>query len=525
MDISAGGGYYDEAGKLYRMSGTIMDISDRKQAESALRVSETKLQCFVDSNIVGVIMADLNGNLHEANNAFLQMVGYTQEDLKSGNLRWRDMTPPEWIEVDERAIAQIRQTGSCPPFEKEYFHKNGTRVPILIGIAMLPDSQENCFCFILELSDRKRAEQRLRESEELLRLGMQVAGFALAKFDYAANTVALSPEAAALYGLPPNELVVPRSRIHATFHPEEREELAHIIEQVIDPAGPCWFARDHRVVWPNGEVRWLTVRKQVFFDRESECHRPIYAVLAAIDVTDRKRAELALIESEKRLTERNQELNRFTHTVSHDLKAPLRAIANLSQWIADDLEGQLSKENQRNIDLLQKRVYRMESLIDGLLVYSRIGRTQVATQTVDVGELLIEILDSLVPPPGFTIDLQPQMPTIMAKRLLLSQVFSNLISNAIKHCDRPDGRIEISATQKGQYYEFSVADNGPGIAPANHERIFGIFQTLKGRDVKESTGIGLSIVKKIIETEGGEIAVESELGSGATFRFTWLTEP
>jgi signal transduction histidine kinase len=214
-------------------------------------------------------------------------------------------------------------------------------------------------------------------------------------------------------------------------------------------------------------------------------------------------------------------MERFVYVVSHDLKAPLRAIANLSQWISDDLSGQLPEENQQHLELLRDRVHRMEDTIDGLLAYSRVGRTEVPTETVDVGELLEEILDSLSPAPTFTISIQPQMPTISTKKLLLSQVFANLISNSIKHHDRTDGRIEITTSQKGEAYEFAVTDDGPGIPPKYHEKIFGIFQTLKAKNAKESTGIGLSIVQKIVETEGGEIIVESETGKGATFRFTW----
>ena len=253
------------------------------------------------------------------------------------------------------------------------------------------------------------------------------------------------------------------------------------------------------------------------------------------NVTERKQAErelqqqaseliklnVALEQTASKLSERNQELDRFVYTVSHDLKAPLRAIHNLSSWIADDLEGQLDEENLHQMKLLQSRVIRMEALINGLLAYSRIGRTEIVTEWVKVDELLLEILDSLTIPPTFTIFVQPEMPILLTERLLLSQVFSNLISNAIKYNDRIDGRIEIRANPKGEYYEFSVTDNGPGIAPENHERVFEIFQTLKGQENPESTGIGLSIVKKIIETEGGSIVLESNLGEGATFRFTW----
>ncbi|NJM88337.1 MAG: GHKL domain-containing protein [Hydrococcus sp. RU_2_2] len=244
------------------------------------------------------------------------------------------------------------------------------------------------------------------------------------------------------------------------------------------------------------------------------------SVAFILDLSEQKQAEQDREQLLTLLTLRNQELDRFTYVVSHDLKAPLRAIANLSQWIEDDLEGQLPEDNQRNMELLRSRVYRMEALISGLLEYSRVGRTEVASETININELLEEILDSLDPPATYTIEVQATMPTLTTKKLLLSQVFSNLISNAIKHSAREDGRIEITAITKGKYYEFSVSDNGGGIAPENHEKIFGIFQTLKGRDQKENTGIGLSIVKKIVEAEGGEIVLESELGQGATFRFT-----
>lgn len=221
------------------------------------------------------------------------------------------------------------------------------------------------------------------------------------------------------------------------------------------------------------------------------------------------------------LENRNRELDQFSYVVSHDLKAPLRAIANLSEWLEEDLEDKLTEDTKKQMDLLRGRVHRMEALINGLLQYSRVGRIKGDLETVDVGTLLTQVLDSLDPPSEFTIKIEGEMPTLVTESLPLQQVFINLISNAIKHHDRSDGKIIISVEERDKFYQFAVADDGPGIAPEYHQKIFGIFQTLTARDLQENTGIGLSIVKKIIEHQGGKIRVESAVGQGTTFYFTW----
>lgn len=236
------------------------------------------------------------------------------------------------------------------------------------------------------------------------------------------------------------------------------------------------------------------------------------------------RLSMVLAATNLTLEKQNQELDKFAYVASHDLKAPLRAIANLSEWIEEDLQGQFSLESQYQMKLLRGRVYRMEALIDGLLAYSRVGQMQLFPEKVDVGALLENIVQSLSPPPSFTITIQHPMPTLRTKRVLLQQVFFNLIDNAIKHHHQIAGKIRISVEEGNECYQFSVTDDGPGITPMFHERIFTLFQTLQPRDVKETTGIGLAVAKKIVETEGGKIWLESQDGQGSTFFFTWPKE-
>jgi PAS domain S-box-containing protein len=233
----------------------------------------------------------------------------------------------------------------------------------------------------------------------------------------------------------------------------------------------------------------------------------------------------ALIATNQSLAERNRELDQFAYVASHDLKAPLRAIASLSEWIEEDLAEQLPAENQTQMHLLRGRVARLEDLLDGLLEYSRVGRTPATFSTVDVATLLAEVINSLAPPPTFRVEIAPNMPIFITRKLLLKQVFKHLIDNAIRHHPTKTGCVKVSVQDQADRYEFAIADNGEGIDPQFQAKIYTIFQTLKARDVQENTGVGLAIVKKIVELEGGVISLESAIGAGAIFRFTWLKNP
>ncbi len=221
----------------------------------------------------------------------------------------------------------------------------------------------------------------------------------------------------------------------------------------------------------------------------------------------------------------NRELDQFAYVTSHDLKAPLRAIANLSQWIEEDLGAVMTPDTQKQMDLLRGRVHRMEALIEGILQYSRVDRVAEEMMEVDIKPLLDEIIENIAPPEGFSIEIAPNMPTFNATKVRLSQVFANLISNAIKYRARDDGRLKIAVKDAGAFYHFSVTDDGPGIAEEYHEKVFKIFQTLQARDTIESTGIGLTLVKKIVEEQGGAVTLVSAEGKGCTFSFTWPKQP
>ncbi len=228
----------------------------------------------------------------------------------------------------------------------------------------------------------------------------------------------------------------------------------------------------------------------------------------------------SLDQSFSALRQRNQELDQFAYVASHDLKAPLRGVMTIVKWIEQEHPDELSPQLRLYLEQMRGRLARLEDLINGLLAYARVGRTANTRTETDVAALLTEVAE-LVVPADFTLDIGPGMPTFVTDRLGLQQVFANLLSNAVKYHHRPPGRLAVTVQDLGPRYEFRVQDDGPGIALEYHAKIFQLFQTLRDRHTAESTGIGLSIVKKIIDEQMGTIRVDSAAGHGAGFIFTW----
>lgn len=222
----------------------------------------------------------------------------------------------------------------------------------------------------------------------------------------------------------------------------------------------------------------------------------------------------------KELTQKNKELDQFAYVVSHDLKAPLRGIDNITKWIGEDHSSELSPEMGKKVELIKGRTKRLENMINGLLDYARIGRKEIPITDVDTAGLVKELTDILVPE-TYEVNISENMPVIPTRHVLLEQVFSNLISNAVKYNDKHNGVIKIDYFDAGSHHGFSVADNGPGIPAEYHEKVFIIFQTLKERDAFESTGMGLAIVKKILDEQNCSINIQPRNGGGTIFTFTW----
>ena len=258
-----------------------------------------------------------------------------------------------------------------------------------------------------------------------------------------------------------------------------------------------------------GHFFWTDTTVVPFLDTTG---KPYQYLEIKIDITKQK-------ENEFQLEQRNEELNKFTYIVSHDLKAPLRGINNLVDWIKEDLsdENAMVKEN---LSILSSRVERMDSFINGLLEYSRIGKTSIVKEEIDLKELISEIANSIPSDKNIKVKFNGAFPILYSYRLFLNQLFLNLMSNAIKHNDKKECKIKISCFSKNNInYQFEICDNGPGIPVHAMDKVFDIFQTLSSKDEKENTGIGLSIVQKIINELQGKIWIENNVDFGCTFKF------
>ncbi len=242
------------------------------------------------------------------------------------------------------------------------------------------------------------------------------------------------------------------------------------------------------------------------------------------EIIQRKQSQERMGQLLKEIKSANQELNDFAYVVSHDLKAPLRGISSLSEWLLSDYADKFDSEGRELVNLMIARVHKLYNLIDGILKYSRLGRVKEEKRAVNLNDVVKDVIELICPLDNIKIEIANELPVIFCDKTRIEQVYQNLISNAIKFLDKPQGKITIASIEDNDYWKLTVADNGPGIEQQHFARIFKIFQKLSNNQDSDSTGIGLSLVKKIVEMYGGNVWLESEVGQGSTFFFTFKKE-
>lgn len=488
------------------------DVTERVRAEE-------KLRAFFDSGMVGAFLADGLGRITTANDEFLRIVGRTRADAEAGVLSWRDLTPPEWHEVDRARAEEAREKGVSRPYEKEYLTKDGRRVPVLVGFALVGESREDSVAFVLDLTARKAADEELGRSEE--RFTRFLDGLPAAAF-------VKSSDGRVLWSNRFLEALLAAGPLagRTTYEILPGEAAAAMVEDDRRAVGGETVERMEELTGPDGQARTFRTLKFPVPGREGE--RWVGGI--SIDVTAQVRAEEEVrrlnAELEARVERRTEELvaksrelESFAYSVSHDLRAPLRAIDGFSRMIEEDHAAGLEAEGRRLLGVVREAARRMGRLIDDLLAFSRAGRQDLKRTRVDVGELVRSVLAEVLPDEEREkTDVSiGDLPDVAADASLLRQVFVNLLSNAVKFSStRPRRSIAVSGRREEGRVVYDVEDNGVGFDMTYAGKLFGVFQRLHGREF-DGTGVGLALAERIVSRHGGTIAAWGELDRGARF--------
>lgn len=391
--------------------------------------------------------------------------------------------------------------------------KDGGEFPIEIGLTPIKTAEGmKVVSAIVDLSERKRQEEQFRQVVEMAPNGMVM-------IDKAGVIEMVNSQAETIFGY----------------------DRSEVLGQSIDMLLPARFRGAHphhrASYFSDPSPRAMGSGRDLYGLRKDGSEFPVeiglnpimtstgLKVLSAIvDITARKQSEVQLSNLVGQLTRSNDDLNNFAYVASHDLKSPLRGVDQLATWIEEDLGGSLNSETQSHLRLMRSRISRMEMLLDDLLAYSRVGQSDNPVAAVNTGNLVRDIFELAASRKNIALVAAVDMPVVRTQKVPLELVLRNLINNAIKHHDKPQGTIRVEAQPYPGGYEFTVEDDGPGIPAEHQKRVFTIFQTLKPRDEVEGSGMGLAIVKKAVETAGGAVTLESDGKLGCVFRFTWPTQ-
>ena len=509
-----------------------LDIVQRHRSETSLRASEQRLASIIQGSPIPTFIIGRDHRLIHWNHAMEQLSEISAGEVIGTTDHWRAFYKADrpcmadlLVDADFERIANWYPQGfqrselidEAYEGSGQFTGRNGTAVWLHFTAAVIRDSEGHVIGVmetLQDITDRKRTEEELKESVSLLEATLESTADSILVVDGLGKIKNFNRKFQKLWRLP--------SEVLDTY--DDDQALAAATPLLTDPEA---FAAQVRDLYSrpqeegNGTLHFKDGRVVEFYSKPQFVGDQISGrVWSFRDVTETHCAQRKQERLLRQVAAINKELSHFAYVVSHDLKAPLRGIKMLSEWLCTDYGERLDEEAKENFRLLQSRVRRMHDLIEGILQYSRVGRIREDIVKVDLNALLPTIIDAIAPPEHITIRVDGRLPEVECETTRITQVFQNLLTNAVKYMDKPVGEVVVASTEDRDAWTFSVTDNGPGIEEKHFDKIFQIFQTLAPRDEFESTGVGLTLVKKIVEHCGGKIWLVSEVGKGTTFFFT-----
>jgi len=490
------------------LESTIVDVTEAVQTSHALADAAARLRVLMNTTTDGVVVLDVSGRVVEVNQRYSEMIGYPIDELIVMSIG--DIDARETTEAIVGRMSAYRES-EYQRFERVHVRRDGALIDVEISIAHV-NANDTFIVFIRDITAQHRAAQALRESLELFQNAIDNAPNGMALVSPDGRWLQVNPALCRLTGYSEEELLA--LKLWDIVHPGEAETAEQDFRDLL--AGKVATVRtERRYVRKDGTDVPVMASDSLLV--RGDAQQPLYFVVQLQDVSEQKRVEEGLRRS-------NEELEQFAYVVSHDLRAPLRAIRNLVGWITEDLGGDqgLPPSVVSNVGLLRQRTDRLDALIEGILSYARIGSEIHEAVDLDSRRLVEDIWSLLGPSERVRLRIDCRVDQMRVAEVPLSLVLRNLMDNAAKHNTSPDACVDVAISEEARDYRFDVADNGPGIPPEHRERIFRIFETLQPKDATGTVGVGLALVRKTVAQAGGTIEVlDNPAGQGALFRLRW----
>jgi PAS domain S-box-containing protein len=520
---------YGDSGEWLGRRESNRDITARKLVEEKLSQAYARQRHFINSNIIGVVVASADGKVFETNDYFLNLVGYSHEEFVAGQVDWRSITPPEWLNTDEKAIQELSETGICAPYEKEYQRRDGTRVSVMITDTMLPGPENHIAGFILDITDRKKNELALAKSEERLRLVLKASNDGPWDWDLETNLLYYSPRYWEMLGYMADELEPDPMLWVKLMHPADREHIEQFFAKLM-AQGPDIYEVEFRLLHKAGH--YVPVLSRGFIQR-NVVGKVVRVSGSNVDLTSRKKAGEEIRLKNEQLTRANDEKDKYFSVIAHELRGPFTAFLGFTRILAEKLPA-LRREKIQKIALsMQKSAINLYSLLENLLEWSRMQRGLIGFRAElfnlwnKIASCIDLYTDAAEKKNIRIINNVPDDLLIFADGNMLGSIIRNLLSNAIKYTNK-GGLVTISASKLPDHsVMICVADTGIGMDQALIGNLFRLNEPVyrRGTDEEPSTGLGLIISREFIEKHGGTLSIESHKGKGTTFCFTIPGEP